>query len=196
MNVPLQYWTEAQRADRVVAALTHVRAALGNEFFENISALLRGVETVSILLRDMCDLLSIYSTRIQIIVPYLNILLPSMSQSFQQMLKYLEHEAIIPKARWTSLSERLEEQGQMSNAARVNMFVEYLIQLIRLLTKYVLKVPKDMFINNQHYRSPLYDHYALESLRLSVLHLRMLQGIPGEYQRSRLCLKPLLIEIS
>jgi hypothetical protein len=51
------------------------------------------------------------------------------------MMLYLEHDQLSPRAQWTLMYERLGDQGGMSLAARFVMFVEGLVQLVRLLSR-------------------------------------------------------------
>lgn len=64
------------------------------------------------------------------------------------------------------MHERLNEQGGMSLALRFVMYVDFLVQCVRLLS-----------------RSPTYDPTTLELLRLRILRLRALRGIPGMFSR-------------
>ncbi|PMD64065.1 uncharacterized protein K444DRAFT_641144 [Hyaloscypha bicolor E] len=161
-------WREAERADRAAEGLLRLRTALDLEFYDQISAVLREVESTSRLLRDLYDLFPIYRSRVPIILYYLNVVLPSFQRTLKEMKVYLEHENLPPRAQWSLMSDRLNQQGGMTLAARFVMYVELLVQLVRLLS-----------------RSPLYDPTSLELLRLRHLRLRSLQHIsapPGPLQ--------------
>lgn len=165
MEELLGCWREAQRADKVAAQLLRIRNAVGLEFYENITAILREVESSSRLLRDLYDLFPIYRSRVPIIIYYLNIVLPSLCKTLQEMMIYIDNAGLPPKAQWTLMVERLGAAGGMSLAARMVMYVSMLIQLIQLLSK-----------------SPLYDPTNLELLSMRHLRLRLLQGIPAPPQ--------------
>jgi hypothetical protein len=128
-------WREAQRADKVAEGLLRIRTTLDLEFYDQISAVLKEVESTSRLLRDLYDLFPIYRSRVPIIVYYLNVILPSLCRTMKEMMLYLEHESLPARAQWTLMSDRLEQQGSMTLAARFVLYVELLIQLVRLLSR-------------------------------------------------------------
>ncbi|PMD29368.1 hypothetical protein L207DRAFT_445552 [Hyaloscypha variabilis F] len=169
MEELLGCWREAQRADKVSEGLLRIRANLDQEFHDEITAVLREVESVSRLLRDVYDLFPIYRSRIPIVVYYLNVLLPPIQRTIKEMSLYLEHENLPARAQWTLMSDRLSHQGGMSLGARFVMFVGFLVQTVRLLSRHP---------SANVFRSVLYDATALELLRLRTLRLRTLQNIP------------------
>jgi hypothetical protein len=128
-------WREAQRADKVAVQLVRIRKEIDSEFYDHITAVLREVESSSRLLRDLYDLFPIYKSRVPIILYYLNVILPSLCRTMKDMMLYLEHDQLSPRAQWTLMYERLGDQGGMSLAARFVMFVEGLVQLVRLLSR-------------------------------------------------------------
>jgi hypothetical protein len=172
-------WREAQRADKVADGLLRIRTQLDLEFYDQISAVLREVESTSRLLRDLHDLFPIYRTRLPIIVYYLNVILPSLQRTMKEMTFYLEHENLPARAQWTLMSDRLNQQGGMTMAARFVMYVELLVQLVRLLSRCGKHSFADWAALTGVSRSPLYDPTSLELLRLRHLRLRTLQHISG-----------------
>ncbi|KAI9050890.1 hypothetical protein LZ554_005005 [Drepanopeziza brunnea f. sp. 'monogermtubi'] len=155
-------WQEAKRADQAAVQLLRIRAALGLEFFEQITAVLREIESASRLLRDLYDLFPIYSSRVPMILYYLNIVLPSLCKTIQNMMIYIDNDAFPAHTQWALVCERLGDQGGMTLPTRFVMYVDFLVQLVRLLS-----------------RSPLYDPTTLELLRLRHLRLRQSQCIPA-----------------
>ena len=135
MEELLGCWREAQRADKVADGLLKIRTTLDLEFYDQISAVLREVETTSRLLRDLYDLFPIYRSRVPIIVYYLNVILPSLQRTLKEMKLYLEHENLPARTQWSLMSDRLNQQGGMTLAARFVMYVELLVQLVRLLSR-------------------------------------------------------------
>lgn len=79
--------------------------------------------------------------------------------------------------------ERLGDQGGMSLPTRFVMYVDLLVQLVRLLSRQVYFPSKTadwtMLNLTGGVSSPLYDPTTLELLRMRHLRLRLLQGIPG-----------------
>jgi hypothetical protein len=128
-------WREAERADKTAEGLIRLRTILDLEFYDQISAVLREVETTSRLLRDLYDLFPIYRSRVPIIVYYLNVILPSLQRTLKEMKLYLEHENLPARTQWSLMSDRLNQQGGMTLAARFVMYVELLVQLVRLLSR-------------------------------------------------------------
>lgn len=61
-------WQEAKRADVAAVRLLRIRAELGVEFHEHLTAVLRALESVRRLLRDLYDLFPIYSARVSMII--------------------------------------------------------------------------------------------------------------------------------
>jgi hypothetical protein len=172
-------WREAERADRAAEGLLRLRTALDLEFYDQISAVLREVESTSRLLRDLYDLFPIYRSRVPIILYYLNVILPSFQRTLKEMKVYLEHENLPPRAQWSLMSDRLNQQGGMTLAARFVMYVELLVQLVRLLSRCGKHSLADWVVLTGVSRSPLYDPTSLELLRLRHLRLRTLQHISG-----------------
>lgn len=138
MDEVLGCWHEAARADKLAVELLRIRTALEIEFYDHITEVLREIETTSRLLRDLYDLTTIYESRVPIIVYYLNVLLPSLERTVKNLLVYVANEAFPPKTQWTLAVERLGDQGGMSLPTRFVLYVDLLIQLVRLLSKYVL----------------------------------------------------------
>ncbi|EDN96258.1 predicted protein [Sclerotinia sclerotiorum 1980 UF-70] len=129
---------------------------------EIITAILRHVEQTSRLLRDLYDLFPIYRIRVPVIVYYLTVILPCLQKTLRDMLAFLTCEDFSLSLRWLRMYERLNEQGGMTLTLRFVMYVDFLVQCVRLLTG-----------------SPTYDPTTLELLRIRVLRLRSLRGIPA-----------------
>ena len=126
---------EAKRADKVSTHLLRIRSVVDLEFYDTITAVLRNVESASRLLRDLYDLFPIYRLRVPIILYYLNVSLPSLCKTMRDMMIYLDNDNLPPARQWTLMYERLSEQGGIGLAARFVMFVDMLVQLVRLLSK-------------------------------------------------------------
>lgn len=130
-------WREAQRADKVAIQLSRVRSQVGihYELQEHITVVLREIESTSRLLRDLYDLFPIYTSRVPVILYYLNVVLPSLCKTCKDMMLFLEHRDLPPLSQWTLMYERIGEQGGVNLAQRFSMFNEALIQLVRLLSR-------------------------------------------------------------
>lgn len=51
------------------------------------------------------------------------------------MMAYIDHDAFPARTQWTLMCERLGDQGGMTIATRFAMYVEFLVQLVRLLRR-------------------------------------------------------------
>ncbi|TVY93888.1 hypothetical protein LAWI1_G000531 [Lachnellula willkommii] len=169
-------WQEAQRADKVAGFLLALRTALKPEYYENISAVLKEVESASRLLRDMYDLFPIYRTRVPVVLYYLNIILPTFQKTMRDMLIYIDNGEIPARTQWTLMSQRLSDQGGMTLAQRFVMYCEALVQTVRLLSRCGIAFPSlqpfgiddwlEILLTIVSTRSPLYDPTSLELLRV------------------------------
>jgi hypothetical protein len=128
-------WQEARRADKVAAILLALRTALDPEYYENISAVLKEVESASRLLRDLYDLFPIYRTRVPVVLYYLNVILPTFQKTMRDMLIYIDNGDLSARTQWTLMSQRLSDQGGMTLAQRFVMYCEALVQTVRLLSR-------------------------------------------------------------
>jgi len=128
-------WQEARRADKIASILLAIRTALDPEYYENISAVLKEVESASRLLRDLYDLFPIYRTRVPVVIYYLNVILPTFQKTMRDMLIYIDNEDLPPRTQWTLMSQRLADQGGMTLAQRFVMYCEALVQTVRLLSR-------------------------------------------------------------
>lgn len=135
MDELLGCWYEARRADNVTTHLIRIRNALDIEYYESITALVAEIESSSRLLKDLYDLFSIYRSRVPILINYLNLLLPPISKTFRDMLVYLDNDSLPCQIQWILMVERLGNRGGMTLAATFVMFVEFLVQMVRLLSR-------------------------------------------------------------
>lgn len=128
-------WQEARRADKVADHLERIRSAVDLEFYDNITAVLRNVESTSRLLRDLYDLFPLYQPRVPLILYYLNVCLPSLCKTMREMMIFLDSKGLPPDRQWILMYDRLTDEGGMSLETRFVMFVDLLVQLVRLLSK-------------------------------------------------------------
>lgn len=128
-------WQEARRADKVADKLLAIRTALNPEYYENISAVLKEVESASRLLRDLYDLFPIYRNRVPIVLYYLTVILPTLCKTMRDMMIYIDNDDLPIRSRWTLMAERLSDQGGITLAQRFAMYCEALVQTVRLLSR-------------------------------------------------------------
>lgn len=138
MEVIVGVWQEAARCDKVAGLLTVLRDDLPEEYFEAITAVLREVESTSRLLRDFHDLYPIYKSRSSAayLAYYLQVLLPCLCKTLRDMVVYLDNPELNNRQRWSLLLSRLDEQAGYTLAERFILYLDFLVQLIRLLSRY------------------------------------------------------------
>lgn len=105
--------------------------------YEIITAILRHVEQTSRLLRDLHDLFPIFRLRVPVVIYYLTVILPCLQKTLRDMLAFLMCDDWSIRMKWTLMHERLNEQGGMTLALRFVMYVDFLVQCVRLLSRWV-----------------------------------------------------------
>lgn len=128
-------WHEADRADLVAVHLIRLKELFGLEFYDHISAVLREVESTSRLLRDLYDLFPIYQSRFPVVEYYLDIVLPSVQRTLRDMMVYIDNDGLTPRSQWTIMIERMNSLASLTLASRFVAYNDFLIQLIRLLSR-------------------------------------------------------------
>lgn len=173
-------WHEAQRAEFIAAELKRIHTALYPDFSVYINTVVKEVHSSSRLLRDLCDLSSIYTSRTPMITYHLEVILPCLCKTLMDMKCYVCRPDLSPAAQWLRMSDQLKEQGGMSLWHRFIMYNGYLVQLVRLLSRLHNLTPSaDWAITDGVSRSLLFDPTTLDLLRIRILRLRYLRGIPG-----------------
>jgi hypothetical protein len=114
-------WREAQRCDKVAVQLSRIRD-LNHDFRDNITAVLREVESASRLLRDLHDLFPIYRSRVPVVLYYLTVILPCLCKTLRDMTIYIDNESLPSRTQWILMTERMGEQGGTTLAARFVMY--------------------------------------------------------------------------
>ena len=135
MQEALWCWQEARRADQVGSALLRIRDNIGLDFYEATTALLREVESSSRLLRDLYDLFPIYRPQVPTVSQHLAVILPSFQKILKDMIIYLDHENLPALDKWNTMNERLGGQDGMNLTQCFVLYIEYLVQNIRLLSR-------------------------------------------------------------
>ncbi|KIN01859.1 hypothetical protein OIDMADRAFT_120606 [Oidiodendron maius Zn] len=154
-------WQEAERCDRAATQLLRIRRELTVESFEEVTQLVVEVEATSRILRDIYDLFRLYRARTVIVTYYLTLVLGCLQKTLRDMMIYISNDELLSGRQWVLMNERLGDQGDISLIERFILYFNFLVQCIRLFS-----------------RSPLYDPALLQSLRLKIIRLRRLRGIP------------------
>jgi hypothetical protein len=127
-------WVEAKRADKVAAILLCMRSDL-DDYYENISAVLKEIECTSRLLRDLYDLFPIYRSRVPVVLYYLNVILPTLCKTMRDMMIYIDNQDLPTRTQWTLMTQKMGDRGGMTLAQRFAMYCEALVQTVRLLSR-------------------------------------------------------------
>lgn len=179
-------WQEAGRADAIAAAFCQISTdqdmqAFGGEVVD----ITREVQMSSSLLRDLCDLFLIYRIRAPSIRESLAILLPCFGRTLNDIQYYLGDRKLLFSARWLNLCRALTAEAGMSLPERFRMYNDYIVQMIRFLSRsgaqpYVISQRL-----NVTGRPNLYDQNVVQRAMAIMLRLRgRIPGLPGNFDRS------------
>jgi hypothetical protein len=128
-------WEEAQRVDIASKKLIELRSKLPEEEVESITAIIRENESLSRILRDLYDLFPIYISMLPVVLYYLDVVLPAVSAVSGIILQNHNHPDKPVLEIWESLLADLNIT-RMSPQAEFMMYVEFLVQLVRLFSRY------------------------------------------------------------
>lgn len=181
MEELLGCWRETRRADAVATKLLRIRQlseSVDLEFYQPLTILLKEIESSARELRDLCDLFPIYRS-MPIVVYNLTVVLPSLQKTLTDMMIYIDNELFLPLKQWTTMCQQLDGQGGMTLVEWFAMYNEFFVRNVRLLSRSATCGCNWNIANFP--RSPLYDPANLEYLRIRVLRIRTMQGIPGKF---------------
>lgn len=152
---------EAERAAIVAMALDQLREALPESFHSHLIALAGGVRDSSRRLRDLANHPQPHVERVPLVLNYLDILLPCLSHTLNDIMSYYEDRTLTREHRWRKMYNKMtEEAGGIPLPQRFVLYNNFLVMLGYLLD-----------------RSPSFDPNTLETLRGHLLELREKRGI-------------------
>ncbi|KAK3397688.1 hypothetical protein B0T20DRAFT_354485 [Sordaria brevicollis] len=153
---------EAERAAIVAMALDQLREALPESFHGHLIALAGAVRDSSRRLRDLVNHSQPHVERVPLVLNYLNILLPCLSQTLNEIMSYYDDRTLTREHRWRKMYNKMtEEAGGVPLPQHFVLYNNFLVMLGYLLS-----------------RSPSFDPNTLETLRGHLLELREKRGIP------------------
>ncbi|KAI1494382.1 hypothetical protein F5X96DRAFT_676516 [Biscogniauxia mediterranea] len=153
---------EAERAEIVALQLQGLRNFLSNNLHPHLTGLINEIRTTSLLLRDLADKSQVHFSQVTAVFDYLNIILPCLYKSLQDITAFYEDKRDTKERRWRKMYHSMgKELSGLTLPARFIMYNQYLMQLQYLLV-----------------RSPYFDFKTVESLRLRILQLREARDIP------------------
>jgi|SRR5450432_2211298 hypothetical protein len=174
-------WQEADRADDIAAALHRIQSDVDILLVSEIADIKRQIQFSSRLLRDLFDLFPIYTVRAQYLFDYLAIIIPCLRRTLQDIWHRLgDYPDFSFNRIWVDLDEHFRTQGDVSLKERITLYNDFLVQLVRLLSRSAASFPViggSLTVS----RPWMYDASTLELLRIRVLRLRIGRGLPGTH---------------
>ncbi len=172
-------WRVAEKADKIAAALYRIRSEVDVAYVQELAIVTRQVHLTSRLLRDIFDLSPIYLERVRFVQEYLSIIFPCLRRTLEDIWYRLGDPDHSLQRVWIDLYEDLTEQGDIRLEERFVLYNDFLVQLVRLLSRSDAPLSCDWWMPNRVSRPSLFNAPALESLRIRILHLRIRRGMPG-----------------
>ncbi|AEO65790.1 uncharacterized protein THITE_2113217 [Thermothielavioides terrestris NRRL 8126] len=161
-NLLLGCCREADRADIVASGLDQLRAALPESFHSHLIALAEEIRASTRLLRGLADRSQVHVGRVPLLANYLDVLLPCLSRTLNDITAHYEDKTLSRETRWRKMYNKMtEEAGGLPLPQRFVLYNHFLCLLKQLLT-----------------RSPSFDLNTLEILRARIVELREQRGIP------------------
>ncbi|KAK3956351.1 hypothetical protein QBC32DRAFT_330990 [Pseudoneurospora amorphoporcata] len=158
---------EADRAAIVAVALDQLREALPESFHGHLIALAGGIRDSSRRLRDLASHSQSHTERVPLVLNYLNIILPCLCRTLNDIISYYEDRTLTREIRWRKMYNKMtEEAGGVPLPQRFVLYNDFLVILGYLLN-----------------RSPSFDPNTLETLRGHIVELREKLGIPPSPQQ-------------
>lgn len=132
----LACWREADRADDIAAALYRIQSEVDALLVSEVAYVTRQIQFSSRLLRDLYDLFPIYSERGEYLLGYITLFLPCFRRTLQDIWRHIGNYPVYTFERiWIDLDDDLQRQGDLSLRERFTLYNDFLVQLIRLLSR-------------------------------------------------------------
>ncbi|KAI0146503.1 hypothetical protein BJ166DRAFT_66072 [Pestalotiopsis sp. NC0098] len=163
---------EAERAERVALALQNLRQGIPQEMHPHLDGLINQIFSTSYNLRDIADQSQVHMARVSEAADSLNVLLPCLMRTLQDIEVYYSNQAESRANRWRRMYQEMKEEVRGTPLpARFSIYNDYLNQLRFLLG-----------------RSPLFAPNALIHLRYRILDMRKAMDIPPPHRIEHLAL--------
>jgi hypothetical protein len=132
----LACWREAERAFDIAAALHQIKNEVDILLVNEVAEVTRQIWLASKLLRDLFDLFPFYSERGHFLLDYLNIILPCLRRTLQDIRYHIGNYPTNSFERiWIDLDEDLQRQSDVSLRERFTLYNNFLVQLVQLLSR-------------------------------------------------------------
>lgn len=127
---------EAERAAIVAAALDQLREALPESFHGHLIALAGGIRDSSRRLRDLANHSPSHIERIPLVLSYLDIILPCLCRTLNDIMGYYEDRTLTREIRWRKMYNQMtEEAGGVPLPQRFLLYNNFLGMLGYLLNR-------------------------------------------------------------
>ncbi|KAH8204223.1 hypothetical protein TruAng_001643 [Truncatella angustata] len=153
---------EAARVQTVTRELEHLRMALPLQYHAHMILLIDGLQTTRHRLGDIIDSSQLYMIRVEVIIEYLNIVLPCLQRTLMDIERYYNDKTRSKINRWRAMYHEMgDELPGTTLPSRFIMYSQFLELLGLLLTK-----------------SPNFNMNTLYSLEHRIMQLREVRNIP------------------
>lgn len=135
---------EAERAELTALSLDGLRMVLPESFHGHMILVSEEIKNGSLLLRDLADRSQVHIARVPVVLDYLNVVLPCLSKSLEDIQSYIDDKTVSREIRWRKMYNQMtEEAGGLPLPQRFVLYNHYLAMLKYLLTRYdcILLVP-------------------------------------------------------
>lgn len=127
---------EAERAEVTALSLDGLRLTLLETFQAHMVAVIEEIRRCGALLRDLADRAQVHIARVQIVLDYLNIILPCLSKTLRDIMSYIEDKTISKETRWRKMyHEMSKEAAGLKLPERFGLYNHFLTSLKQLLTR-------------------------------------------------------------
>lgn len=129
-------WLEANRADDIAAALYRIQQEVDVLLVNDVADVITEIRLSSRILRDLYDLFPIYNERVEFLLDHLSTILPCFRRTLQDILNHIgKYPEFSFNRIWVEIDEDLRRQGDVSLVDRFKIYNNFLIQLVRLLSR-------------------------------------------------------------
>ncbi|OHE92323.1 hypothetical protein CORC01_12385 [Colletotrichum orchidophilum] len=146
---------EAEHADIVSVSMEGLRMTLPEAFGGTITTLVDEIRKSGMMLRDLADRSQMHFNRVPILLNYLEILLPCLSRTLDDINKFYEDRTVSKDMRWRKMYHKMTQEANGLPLPQRFMLYNQFLDCLRYLLM----------------RSPLFDLNALESLRTRIIEL-------------------------
>jgi hypothetical protein len=130
-------WLEADRADDIAAALYRIQKEVDILLLSEIVDVTKQIQFSSRLLRDLFDLFPIFTDRVPYLLDFLAAILPCFRRTLEGIWHHLGDAGDFSFERiWIDIEDHFRAQADVSLKQRFILYNDYLVQLIRLLSRF------------------------------------------------------------